>query len=291
MPKFASGLCQIMPNNFNRKFPINYTMTVDKIQTMNLEKFHNDFPVEVYLKKVENHTKNGKTKRVRFGVTDKDIFNEPIICVCSLKSFEMLHNTIYDNKSKINNLESELKKALENQDENLNEKIDELSKEHQIKIDNLKMNYESEISTLKDEIQQLKQNNIDAANVNQEYKMQIEQHQTEIETLKDNHKKEIEHINIEQKITANKEYLDKYNDVVDEKNNLINEKKKITDELDKLKDTKFNYAIQYNALLNEIKNISWFDAVRNKHKDIANNYKLIQLPTDEQSMIDTNKTD
>lgn len=211
---------------------------------MNVDKFSDEFQVELYPKKVENHTKNGKTKRVRFGVTDKDIFDEPMVCVGSLKAFEILHNKLVEYKDKINQLESDLKQA-----------IDESSSKNDIEIHH------------QDEINQLKQQHID-----------------EMEKLKAAHETEINQIKAEQEILVNKEYLDKYNDV-------INEKKKLSDEIEALRNTKFNYAIQYNSLLNEVKRISWFDAVRNKHKDIANDYDLIQLPTDEQSMIDINKAD
>ena len=222
-------------------------------------------------KKILEEYKKSKTKRVVINKNDLNIDVEDEVFIVTLNQFQMLEKTIKDKKIKINNLENDLKKSLENN--------------------------ESAISDLKKEIQQLKQKSIDnALSINDEHQSELNNlkhiHETEIKKINDAHQTEINQIKADKTMTANKEYLDKYNDAIDEKNKIINEKEDLEKEINMLRNTRFNYASQYNALLNDIKSISWFDAVRNKHKDILNNHQLIQIPiVDEASMIDADKTD
>lgn len=107
-----------------------------------------DFPVSLYMKKVENHTKDGKTKRVRFGVRDDGIFNEPIVLICSLKSFDVMHNRMVDDKAKIESLENDLKEAIEKDSSKSDDTIDQLNNKHIEEINKLKKKHMDEIKRI-----------------------------------------------------------------------------------------------------------------------------------------------
>ena len=105
-------------------------------------------PFKMYLKKVENHTKNGKTKRVRFGVRDDDIFNESIVGVCSLRSFDAFHKDMVEDKTKIKSLENDLKQAIEKDSSKLDDMMQQLNNKHNDEISKLKEKHIEEIKRI-----------------------------------------------------------------------------------------------------------------------------------------------
>lgn len=155
---FASVLCQFMPIYLIVKNTINYAMIDDKEFREKVKVL----PFKMYLKKVENHTKNGKTKRVRFGVRDDDIFNETIVCVCSFKSFDALHNDMVEDKTKIKSLENDLKEAFEKDSSKSDDATNQLNNKHIEEINKLKEKHIEEIKRInesnKDDIKEYQSN-------------------------------------------------------------------------------------------------------------------------------------
>lgn len=156
------------------------------------------------------------------------------------------------------------------------EQFHKLINEYTIKINKL----ESDIKRSNERIN--KKVNDAVHQTNNKYQFDIDMLKKEINQLKKDNVNEIADIN-QQHHQEIKEYQDA-------RDKLLDDKEELNRQLKEYESKEFNYAIQYNNLRQEIINISWLDAVRNKHKAIAKEYPPLKIGVDS-TTIDINTKD
>lgn len=156
------------------------------------------------------------------------------------------------------------------------EQFHKLINEYTIKINKL----ESDIKRSNERIN--KKVNDAVHQTNNKYQFDIDMLKKEINQLKKDNVNEIADIN-QQHHQEIKEYQDA-------RDKLLDDKEELNRQLKEYESNEFNYAIQYNNLRQEIINISWLDAVRNKHKAIAKEYPPLKIGADS-TTIDINTKD
>lgn len=220
-----------------------------------------NFQYNFIKKSVRWHDKKSGNKRVVINKNDLDIDVGDEIYLINLNQFEMLNKSILDYETQINKLENDLKLAIEKSDKKYENDIHKIKEKHQQEIENLK-----------NEINQIKQANIDAiTDLNNKHNQKLDNLNDEIKQLQHQHNQDI------------KEYQQSNQKAMEQIQSLLNEN-------NQLKANQFDYAIKYNQLRQEILNISWFGAIRNKHKTLLNDYPVIKLSDNPVAIeVNTNK--
>lgn len=256
----------------------NQNKNSESIQTKFNQNLDKNLFREMVLKKVENHTKNGKTKRIRFGVTDKEIFNSDKVYVFNPAAYNDLLNAFKENQSNIIKLESDLKKALEN---NVSNQDDYISKNE---LKNIEKNYKKTIENLEKKLKESESKN----------KENISELNAKDNLINELNIK-IENIKADETNKANKECLDKYNNAINDKERLNDkyksaiedkekESKQLNNQITELEKRVLYYANQYNQLLNSVNNINLFSFINGKLKAINNDYQEIKILNDNPNM-------
>lgn len=149
-----------------------------------------------------------------------------------------------------------------NQMQQLNKTINE----NEIKISEL----ESDIKRSHETINKKVDNAVHETTI--KYQSDIDKLNKEINQLKEDMVETIADINLQHNKEI-KEYQELYQKSLDKI-------KSLNDEIKQLKGNEFNYAIQYNNLRQEIINIGWIGAIRNKHKAVAREYPPLKIGAD-----------
>lgn len=241
-----------------------------------------NFQYNFVKKEVKNHDKKRGNKRVVINKNDLDIEVGDEIYLITLNGYAALNKTIVDYESKINKLENDLKISVKNQDKNHEDNIHEIQHKHHQELEQLQQQHHQELDKLHSEINQLKQSNIETiSKIKDKHQQELKQHQQD-------HHQEIKqlHEEIKQLQNQHQQEIKEYQQL---NQNALDKQKELIDEITKLKAHEFDYATKYNNLRQSIKNVGWFAAVRNKHKDLLNEYPPIML-SDKPVSIEINKT-
>lgn len=255
------------PKKFIDNTPKNNLKKYEEIQPKNSAKNGASFEKNFLKKQVKNHNKQYGTKRIIINKNDIDIAVDDDIYLITPTQFEVLNAASVEDKTKIKQLQIELNNAVDIFNKKLKGNIEEITKKHEDNIKEIEEQHQEELQQ-----QELKHS--------KEIEDLIEQHNKEVEELKEQHQtaladqqstidklkqQELQHNN------SIKEYQQSYQQSLDKRESLIKE-------YQELKDKEYNYITLYNNLINDIKNIGWFDAVRNKHKDLLKEHHQIRLP-------------
>ena len=256
----------------------NQDKTLKKYEEIPLKNSANDSAnIEKYFLKKQvgyNYKKSG-TKRVLINKSDDiDIAVGDYLYLITPMQFEELNAASVEDKTKIKQLQIELNNAVDISNKKLKGNIEEITKKHEDKIKEIKEQHQEELQ------QQELQHNKKVEEIKEQYLVEldnkIEQHNKEVEELKKelaDQQTIIDKLQ-QQELQHNKdikEYQQSYQQSLTKRESLLKE-------YQELKDKEYNYITLYNNLINDIKNISWFDAIRNKHKALLKEHHQVKMP-------------
>lgn len=243
-------------------------------------------------KKVMNNAKNSPTKKITINKKDNLNINagDEVYLITS-NQYEVLNNALLDYETQINKLQSDLKIAIDKSNKNNQDNIHELKEKHQQEltllhqqqhqeITQLQQDNQQELDRLKEEINQVKKSN------NETISNHNEKHHKDIMQLQEKHQQELDQLNNEIKQLQHQQHQD-IKEYQESNQKALDNQKALLDEVTQLKAHEFDYAVKYNSLRQSIINISWFDAIRNKHKDLLKEYPVIKL-SDNNAAIEVN---